>query len=160
MAFGRPARWPTFTALAIALIALAVGLVGWFRPVPHNSQPPPKPTYTQPQIADAKAKVCAAFAKLDRAVGVLKALPNGSDSLVAAIDTRQVFDVFSRYLLATLAEEQATPADLAAAVREQASTLEDVVIGYQDGFGTSDPELRPVVDANSASADTIRQLCK
>lgn len=157
---GRPARWPTFGALAIALVALAVGLVGWFRPVPHNNQPPPKPAYTQQQIADAKAKVCAAFGKLDRAVDVLKALPNNGDPLAASIDTRQVFDVFSRYLLATLAEEPATPADLATAVREQASTLEEAVIVYQDGFGTSDPEAKPVVDANSRSADTIRQLCK
>ncbi len=160
MAVGRPARWPTFTALAIALIALAVGLAGWFRPMPHDNQPPPKPTYTQQQIADAKAKVCTAFGKLDRAVNVGNALPRGSDPLVAAINTRQIFDIFSRYLLATLAEEPATPADLATAVREQASTLEEVVIDYQDGFGTSDPELRPVVGANSASADTIRRLCK
>jgi hypothetical protein len=160
MALGRPARWPTFIALAIALIALAVGLVGWFRPAPHSNQPPPKPTYTQQQIADAKSKVCAAFAKLDRAVGVLNALPNGSDELVAAIDTRQVFDVFSRYLLATLSEEPATSADLAAAVREQASSLEEAVIDYQVGLTKSDPEMRSAVDANSASANTIRQLCK
>jgi hypothetical protein len=157
---GRPARWPTFAALAIALIALAVGLVGWFRPVPHDNQPPPKPTYTQQQSADAKAKVCAAFGKLDRAVGVLNALPNGSDELVAAIDTRQVFDVFSRYLLTTLSEEPATPADLATAVREQASSLEEGVIDYQVGLTKSDPEMRSVVDANSATADTIRRLCK
>jgi hypothetical protein len=159
MAFGRPPRWPAFTAMAIAVIALGVGLAGWFRLV-HENQPPPKPTYTEQQTADAKAKVCAAFAKLDRAGGVLNALPNGSDELVAAINTRQVFDVFSRYLLATLAEEAATPADLATAVREQASTLEEAVIDYQDGYVKTDPEMRPVVDANSASANTIRQLCK
>src|ERR1700749_4459711 len=64
MTFGRPARWPTFTALLISLIALAVGIAAWFRPTPHNDQPPPKPAYTQQQIADAKSKVCAAFAKL------------------------------------------------------------------------------------------------
>jgi hypothetical protein len=157
---GRPARWPTFAALAIALIALAVGLVGWFRPVPHDNQPPPKPTYTQQQSADAKAKVCAAFGKLDRAGGVNNALPRGSDPVVAAVNSRQIFDVFSRYLLATLAEEPATPADLATAVREQARTLEEVVILDEEGFSNSDPELKPVVDANSASADTIRQLCK
>ncbi|MBV8182964.1 MAG: hypothetical protein JO045_30085 [Mycobacterium sp.] len=160
MGLGRPARWPAFTALAIALIALAVGLVGWFRPAPHSNQPPPKPAYTQQQIADAKAKVCAAFGKLDRAGGVLITLSKSSDELVGAINTRQVFDVFSRYLLATLAEEPATPADLATAIREQATTLEEVVIDYQDGYIKTDPEMRPVVDANSASADTIRQLCK
>jgi hypothetical protein len=104
--------------------------------------------------------VCAAFGKLDRAGGVLVALPKSSDELVGAINTRQVFDVFSRYLLATLAEEPATPADLATAVREQANTLEEVVIDYQEGYVKTDPEMRPAVDANSSSADTIRQLCK
>jgi hypothetical protein len=141
-------------------VALAVGLVGWFRPVPHDNQPPPKPAYTDQQTADAKAKVCAAFAKLDRAGGVLIALGKSSDDLVGAINTRQVFDVFSRYLLTTLAAEPATPADLTAAVREQASTLEEVVIDYQEGYVKTDPEMRSVVDANSRSADTIRQLCK
>jgi hypothetical protein len=160
MASGPPSRWPTFAALAIALIALAVGLAAWFRSTPHNNQPPPKPTYSQQQIADAKAKVCTAFGKLDRAGGVNNALPRGSDPVVAAVNSRQIFDVFSRYLLATLAEEPATPADLATAVREQAKTLEEVVILDEEGFSNSDPELKPVVDANSASANTIRQLCK
>src|SRR5271156_439931 len=116
-AFGRPSRWPTFIAIAIALIGVAVGIVGWFRPTPHNNQPPPKPAYTAQQTADAKAKVCAAFGKLDRAAGVNNALPRGSDPVVAAVNSRQIFDVFSRHLLATLAGEPATLADLAIAVR-------------------------------------------
>jgi len=156
----RSARWPSFSALAIALMALAVGLVGWFRPTPHNDQPPPKPTYTAQQTADAKAKVCTAYGKLDRAVGVLNAQPNGSDKLLVAINTRQVFDVFSRYLLATLADEPATPTDLAAAVRKDASSLEEAVIDYQDGYSNTDSEMRSVVDANTAAADAVRQVCK
>jgi hypothetical protein len=45
--------------LAIALIGVAVGFVGWFRPAPHHDQPPspPKPSYTDQQVATAKAKV-------------------------------------------------------------------------------------------------------
>src|SRR6201986_2760489 len=160
MTFGRPARWPTFTALAIALVALAVGIAALLRSTPHNDHAPPTPTYTQQQIADAKAKVCTAVGKFNRAVSVNNALPRGSDPVVAAVNSRQIFDVFSRYLLATLAEEPATPADLANAVRKQASTLEEVVILDQEGFSNSDPELKPVVDANSESAHTIRHLCK
>jgi hypothetical protein len=159
-AFGRPSRWPTFAVLAIALIALAIGFVGWFRPVPHTSPPPSKPTYTEQQTADAKAKVCAAVEKFDRAVTVGNSLPRDSDTLVTAINSRQIFDVFSRHLLATLAEEPATPTDLANAVREEASTLEEVVIAYQDGLSNSDPELKPVLDASSAAANTIQKLCK
>jgi len=160
LAFGRPARWPTFAALAIALVALAVGVGAWFRPVPNTNQPPPKPTYTAQQTADAKAKVCDAVGKFNRAVSVGNGLPRGSDPVVAAINSRQIFDVFSRHLLATLAAEPATPSDLAAAVREEASTLEEVVIAYQDGLSNSDPELKPVLDASSAAADTIQKLCK
>jgi len=160
MASGRPTRWPTFAALAIALIALAVGLVGWFRPAPRSNQPAPKPAYTDQQTADAKAKVCAAFGQVDRALSVANALPSSSDALVTSLNIRQVFDVGSRHLLATLAEEPATPDDLATAVRKQASTLEEALIDYQDGLSNSDPEMRPVVDANTAATNTIRQLCK
>lgn len=160
MAFGRLARWPTFTALAIALVALAFGIAALFRSTPHNDHAPPTPTYTQQQIADAKAKVCAAVGKFNRAVSVNNALPRGSDPVVAAVNSRQIFDVFSRYLLATLAEEPATPADLANAVREEASTLEEAVIGYEDGLSNSDSDMRPIMDASSAAADKIQQLCK
>lgn len=161
MAF-RSRRWPVFTALAVAFIALAVGLIALFRPAPHDIQPSPaaKPTYTDQQVAAAKANVCTAYGKLDRAVGVLNALPKSNDTLVTALNTPQVFDVFSRYLFATLAEEPATPGDLAAAVRKDASSLEESVIDYQDGFSNSDSEMRSVVDANTAAADTVRQLCK
>jgi hypothetical protein len=159
--FRQPPRWPAFTALVIAFVALAVGLAGWFRPSPHNDQPPPKPTYTDQQIATAKANVCTAFGKVDRAVGVLNALHHeGSDAIVTALNTRQVFDVGSRYLFATLAEEPATPADLATAVHKEASTLEEAVIDYQDGLSNSDPEMRPLVDANTTASETIRRLCK
>ena len=158
-AFGQPSRWPTFAALAIALIALAVGVVGWFRPTSHN-EAPAKPTYTAQQTADAKAKVCAAFGQVDRALNVANALPAGSDALVTSLNIRQVFDVGSRHLLATLTDQPATPDDLATAVRKQASTLEEALIDYQDGFSNSDPEMRPVVDANTAATNTIRQLCK
>jgi hypothetical protein len=160
MASGRPARWPTLAALAIALVALAIGLIGWFRPVSHDNQSPPKPVYTQQQAADAKAKVCTAVGKFNRAVSVNNALPRGSDPVVAAVNSRQIFDVFSRYLLATLADEPATPADLANAVREEASTLEEAVIGYEDGLSNSDSDMRPIMDASSAAADKIQQLCK
>src|ERR1700759_1694786 len=125
--FGRPSRWPTLVAIAIALIGVAVGFVGWFRSAPHNNQPPPKPTYTARQTADAKAKICAAVGKFDRAVSVANALPRGNDPLVTDINTRQIFDVTSRSFFATLAEEPAPPADLATAVRQQASILEEVV---------------------------------
>lgn len=161
--FGRPARWPTFAGLAIALVALTVGAAAWFRAAPHENQPPPKVTYTQQQISDAKGKVCAAFGKFERAVDVAKAAPRGTDDtaqLAESTSIRQVFDVGSRYLFFTLSEQPATPADLAAAVRKEASSLQEGVIGYLDGLPNSDPQMQPLVQANSEAAETIRQLCK
>ncbi len=52
------------------------------------------------------------------------------------------------------------PADLATAVRKHASSLEEAVIDYQDGLTSSDPEMQPLVDANTATTTSIRQLCK
>src|ERR1700754_5199485 len=56
-------QWPIFAFLIVALLAtLGVAIVGWFRPLPGN--PPPPPTYTAKQVADAKAQVCAAHEKV------------------------------------------------------------------------------------------------
>jgi hypothetical protein len=55
---------PALTTLAIALIGVVVGFVGWFRLVPHHDQTsaPPKPTDSDQQVAGARASVCAASA--------------------------------------------------------------------------------------------------
>jgi hypothetical protein len=163
MAFGRPSRWSTFAALAIALVALAVGLVGWFRPVPHNNQPPPKVTYTEQQIATAKANVCAAFGQMDKALAVAAAFSGGSDqtsTLAVATSTRQVLDFGNRYLLTKLSQEPATPSDLATAVQKQADAYQRLLIGYLDGLRYGDPELQPATNASVEAEDAVKRLCK
>jgi hypothetical protein len=163
IAFGRPSRWPTFAALAIALVALAVGLVGWFRPAPHNNQPPPKPAYTQQQIADAKADVCTAFGKLDRAVDLVQAQVGSNDHAtqigVAAL-TEILLDFGGRYLSTTLDEKPATPSELAAAVRKKTSAYKEMLVNYLDGIHLSDPAMQPALTASDDATATIRRLCK
>lgn len=154
-----------FASLAIALVAVALAIGCWLRPVPGAKHSPaaPAPSYTEEQTADAKANVCAAFRKLERAVDALNAEPNGGDAtgqLALATSTRQVFDIGSRYLFRTLAEEPATPPDLTAAIRAEASSLQDGLMGYLDGYKNSDPEMKPFVDADTEAAKKIRQLCK
>jgi hypothetical protein len=161
---GRPPRWPAFTALAVALIGLAVGLAGWFRPAPYNDQPPPKPTYTDQQIASAKANVCAAFGKIEDAVNLSDneraSSGDRTAQLAAAALARQVLDFGSRYLLARLAEEPATPADLASAIRQEANAFQDLFVGYIDGISISDAALQPAENANHEARTTIQRLCK
>jgi hypothetical protein len=161
---GRPPRWPALTALAIALIALAVGLAGWFRPVPHNNEPPPEPTYTDQQVTTAKAALCTAFGNVDHALDLADTRSTGSidptAQLGVATSTRQVLDAGSRYLLAKLAEQPATPSELATAIRQQANAYQDVVIGYLDGLNYSDPILKSAGNASNEATNTIRRLCK
>ena len=164
MAIGRPARWPALIALAIALIALAVSIVGWFRPMSHNNEPPPKPTYTDQQTATAKANVCSAFGQIDKALAVAGSFSGGSSDqtavLAVATNTRQVLDFGNRYLLAQLAQEPATPSDLATAVREQADAYQKLLIGYLDGLHYGDPDLQPATNASVEAEATLKQLCK
>jgi hypothetical protein len=162
-AFGRPSHWPTFIAIAIALVGVAVGFVGWFRPTPHNNQPPPKPAYTAQQTADAKAKVCAAFGQIDRALTVAESFSGSSEQtavLAVATSTRQVLDFGNRYLLTKLAQELATPSDLATAVRKQADAYQQLLIGYLDGLHYGDPDLQPATNASVEAENTVKGLCK
>jgi hypothetical protein len=163
---GRPARWPVFVALVVALIGVAVGVIGWFRPALHNDQSStsPKTTYTSRQTANAKAHMCAAFGEIDRAVDLADGeRASGSDrtaQLTAAALARQVLDFGSRYLLAKLAEEPATPSELATAIRQEADAFQDLFVGYIDGISNSDPALQPVMKNSDDAALTIRRLCK
>jgi len=164
MTLARPSRWPALIALSVALVALAVSIVGWFRPASHNNEPSAKPTYTDQQIASAKAAVCTAFGNVDHALNLADARSNGSSDptaqLSVATSTRQVLDAGSRYLLAKLSEQPATAPELAAAIRKQANAYQDVVIAYLDGLDYSDPGLKAAGNASNQATDTIRQLCK
>lgn len=162
----RALRWPTFASLLVALVAIGLAIGCWFRPPPSTkaSPAPPTPSYTDQQTADAKAHMCAAFAKVDHALDVAGARSGGNDDptmqLAAATSTRQVLDAGSRYLLTELAEQPATPPDLATAVREQANSFQELMIGYLDELTNTAPEQQPVLKASDDATLTIRRLCK
>jgi hypothetical protein len=162
MTFGRPPRWPALAALSIAIIALGVSIVGWFRPTSHSNETPPKPAYTDQQISTAKANVCAAFGQMDKALAVAESFSGSSDQtavLAVATSTRQVLDFGNRYLLTKLAEEPATPSDLATAVRKQADAYQKLLIGYLDGLHYGDQDLQPATDASVEAEATLKRLC-
>ncbi|MDT5224992.1 MAG: hypothetical protein QOG19_2399, partial [Mycobacterium sp.] len=110
-------------SLGIALLAIGVAIGPWFRPLPKN-EPPPAPTYSSQQVADAKAKVCAAYGKVHRALILSADRNGGSDTtaiLAVATSGRQVLDAGSRYLMTKLSESPATPRDLDTAMRKLAT---------------------------------------
>lgn len=169
-----PHRWPPTGGTSqllkrpavgwlVALILVAgLAIVGWFRPASHNNGLPSKPAaYTDQQTAGARATLCTAFGNVDHALDLADSRSTGPTAqLSVATSTRQVLDAGSRYLLAKLAEEPATPPDLAAAIRNQAGAYQDVVIGHLDGLTYSDPGLKAAGSASNQATDTIRQLCK
>jgi hypothetical protein len=145
----------------VALIGIAVGFIGWFRPAPHNNQAPPKPAYTDQQTADAKAKVCAAFGSVHQAVVVTNHRDHGNDPtsiLAAATSARQAFDAGSDYLLTTLTDEPATPPDLAKAVRSLATVFQQLTVSYL--AEVSDSALDPLLRAGDDATLTVQRLCK
>jgi hypothetical protein len=151
-----------FAFLVIALlVTLGVAIVGWFRPVP--AKPPPAPTYSNQQVADAKARVCTAYEQVRKAGDAAGARNGGSDPtsiLTVATSTRQVLEVGSRYLMTKLDAEPATPPDLAAAVRKLADVYQEMTVDYLDGLSNSDPELDPLLRAGDEAHSTIEKLCK
>jgi hypothetical protein len=158
----RSQRWQMVTLAAIALAAIALAIGSWFRsPGVKTSTEQPAPVYTAQQTAEAKAAVCAAFTRIDHALGVAAARNGGSDptaGLAVATSTRQVFEVGSRYLLTKLSEEPATPADIAAAARKLAGGYQEAVVDYL--AGVTETELKPTLNASDDATLSLRQLCK
>lgn len=154
-----------FATLLIALAAIGLALGAWFRPLPSNkpTPAPARPTFTEQQVTDAKASVCAAFQKTDHALDLSSARVGGNDptaTLTVATSVRQVLDFSSRYLRARLAEEPATPPDLADAVRTLANSYQEATMDYLAGLTNSDSELQPSLHAGDEATLKIRGLCK
>jgi hypothetical protein len=161
----RVSRWPSFVAGVIAFIGVIVGVVGWFRPVPQNSPPPhpPVPIFTDKQIADAKAQVCAAYNIVHDAVTINthRANPVPGDAigaLAAAANGRLALYAGGDYLLDRLANEPATPTDLADAVRSLANKSKELgIVFLADKPESVQDPLRRTLDSDVA---TIDRLCK
>ena len=89
-----PARWPVVVMFAITLVAVAAAVAAWLRPLPETkSAAPSAPTFSAQEVADAKAKVCAAYAKVLNATSVNAARSVGDDpnsQWLNAVNQRQV----------------------------------------------------------------------
>jgi hypothetical protein len=125
----RPSPWPARAAWVIALIALDVRAIGWFRPVPRDDRPlaPPRPTFTEQQIADAKAKIRASYKVTRDEVhdDTHRPNPGYSDeirSIAVANNSRLAIHAAGNYLLDRLAAEPATPPYFARLSRSLADT--------------------------------------
>jgi hypothetical protein len=77
---------------AITLVAVAAAIAAWLRPTAEvKSASPSAPTFSTQQVADAKAKVCAAYQKVQNAVSINTSRTAGVDpnaQLLIAVNMR------------------------------------------------------------------------
>jgi hypothetical protein len=148
-----------FVMLLITLVAVAAAVAAWLRPIPHStSATPAAPTYSEQQVADAKAKVCGAFEKVHQVLQMNSTRSGGDDpnsQLLVAVNARQIFMTGSAYLLTTLSDYPATTSDLAAAISGLAHLYQTITL---DGLA-SDLSVSSQNAAN-AKASEIEGLCK
>lgn len=160
-----PSPWPARTAWLVAIIALVVGAIGWFRPVPRDDHPlaPPGPTFTDQQIADAKVKICASYKLARDEVYDNTHRPNPGDSdetrsIAVATNSRLAIYAAGTYLLDRLAAEPATPAELAQLTRSLADTYLEA--GMHALNNASPSALEPFGHEIDSYIPRIDEMCK
>jgi hypothetical protein len=145
-----------FTSLAIALVALGVAIGACLRPVPE-SKAADAPTYTDQQVAEAKAKVCAAFERVRTGVRLQVGANGGDDPVLKqaiAANARLSLIGGAYYLQVRL--DSATPPPVATAIRELSDILLELGENALAG-STDDQRLEQQADAKF---NQLASLCK
>jgi hypothetical protein len=161
-----PSRWPTFLALALALVASGLAIVGWFRPSPPPATPPSKTsTYTEQQISDARTRVCAAVDTTHKGV-VLQSGANKQDAVSSdpalaegqAANARLSIISGSWYLRDHL--DPATPQPLADTIRHLSAVMLDIGANYLAGARDADQAQSALLSDGDSSFSRALELCK
>ncbi len=170
---GPPPAWPAVAtrqsralvvvSLVVALIAVAVAIGSWFRPVPETSTTADAvPQFTDQQISDAKNAVCGAYDKTKRAItgAATQTSPDPTLTLLIAVNTRLATQFSSRYVMDTLKANPATPGNLSDGIRKISAAWDGMVLAQLSGAGRDDPELKPLFTEIDSSDVEIGQACK
>jgi len=155
---GGPSRVPTVVTIVIAVIAVAVAIGAWFRPMPESETPAPK-TYSDQDVADAKKAVCAAFDQIYHTLDVNnRKVPNQTgDPFAVAVNTRLAVYMGAQSLLSAVADNPAAPTDLSSSVRKLGNTYQDTVF---EQIGDSDKSrLDTLFQTAGDLQTTIQQAC-
>ncbi|WP_155763796.1 hypothetical protein [Mycobacterium asiaticum] len=156
-----PPQWLALVSLGVALLAIGVALGAWFRPLAKHEPPPPAPSYTSEQVAEAKAKVCAAYAKVHQAIKASSSREVGVDETARfafAINGRQALLAGSGYLRTVLSAQAATPSELKVSTRKISDIYEELVIDYLNGL--ADSQMKDTLNIGNEEAVRIEALCK
>ncbi|MGB6208380.1 hypothetical protein [Mycobacterium sp.] len=129
-------------ALVLSVIAIAGGVLGYFFLLPHKDDSSSSSATSNDQQAkdpkEAKKRICETFKIVDHEVvrnSRLKNPDNGGPigALSVATAARLAFYSGGAFLRDRVAQEPATPPDLAKSVNAMGSNLEELAIGYLAG---------------------------
>ncbi|GFG79741.1 hypothetical protein MPRG_30170 [Mycobacterium paragordonae] len=156
----RPSRGLAIVSLVIAFVAIGIAVGAWFRPLPKN-EPPRAPIYSSQEVADAKAKVCAAYQRVNHAVLANTGRSGSNDSptqLALAANARIALFDSGEYLLRVLGKAPATPADVAAATTALAEAYQELALDYL--AEANDQKIQSSRDAIETSGSKVDKLCQ
>jgi hypothetical protein len=141
--------WLAIAALVLAILGVAGAAYGYFWP---NESAAASGKYSDQQRNDAKKKICETFKIVDRAVvrnSHLKNPDNGGPIGALSVATAQRFAFYDggNFLRASVADQPATPKDLADNASQLGTQLEELSIGYLAGAQDfAQDELRQNLD--------------
>ncbi|TGD89248.1 hypothetical protein BayCH28_07805 [Mycolicibacterium sp. CH28] len=142
------------------MIAIAVAIGAWFRPAPKAEAPAAK-TYSEQEVADAKKAVCDAYQRVDRALTATTSKGGGgqtNDDVLIGINVRLALTESAQYLRTRLAEQPATPLDLAEIVARASNAYQDLAIAQLGEAPQS--ELDEIVRTGDPSTSELKQACQ
>ena len=153
---GARASWLPLAALAVAVIALGVGVFGLVRApaAAHEAAP------TDSEVAEAKTRACTAFDVVRGAVSRQTHGDLGPDPVAVqavAANARLAMATGSDYLRTHLGP--AAPAELATAVTSFADTLAEIAMYAQAGVTDADSTQAARLRDGQATSERIAGLC-
>lgn len=140
----------------IAVAALGIAIWALVRPPSGSSASP-----TGEQSGEAKGRTCADFNTVRTAVSLQTHADLGRDRVAVqavAANARLAMAAGGSYLLDRM--DEATPPDLADAVRSFAKGLEDIAINALAGVSNEDPAQAARLRDTQAASNRVADLCK
>jgi hypothetical protein len=150
---------PTIIAIVIAVIAIAVAIGAWFRPIPKPETPAAK-TYSEQEVADAKKALCDAYNQVKSSVNTAggKSGDNPTETFIVAVNIRLAFATSSNYLTEKVDSNPAAPKDLADALRNLGSKYREIVM--EQLADKSADDVNPVAKSADEEIAKIKQACQ
>ncbi|MDD7812423.1 hypothetical protein [Mycolicibacter sinensis] len=149
---------PTIAALALAVLAIVLAVVGWFYPSTSHK-------FSGDQRDEAKGKICDAQAVVRQGTQFNTNLQNPVPGDLAgdlAVGTNARLSLFAggAFLHQRLEANPAAPDDLSKAVGDMADTLEALSINYLAGHSPDDAVQQPLRDQLRGQIDVLDNLCQ